>query len=170
MPVAYPLVFARELRANVKSTKNVSPELLYALMRHESVFFASAYSRNEAIGLFQFIPSTFEELDKEWQLLKTANVKNRRIYLLDEQRNIGLGARWIEKLLNEHNNKLLWALMNHQAEDTKVQEWKDILIAEEKFDDVEYAIEAINYAQTRSLLREVIANMIIVDAIDLYKP
>jgi hypothetical protein len=169
LSVAYPLVYADELRATASSTEQVRPELLYALMRHESLFYSSAFSRNEAIGLFQFIPSTFDKLDNEWQLLATAKVRNRELYLLDAQRNIALGARWAERLLNAHGNEPLWALMNHNAPDDKVREWKRILAAEEKQNDVEYAIETIDYAQTRSFLRDVIANMIIVDALDLYK-
>lgn len=169
LPVAYPKVFHKQVIAGVESYKDVRPELLYSVMKHESFFFSSAFSVNQAVGLFQFIPSTFEMLNKEWNLLKEAKVATRESYLFDTNLNIHLGTRWFERLLKKHDKKPLWALMNHSARDKKVEEWKQILTAEGKDDDIEYAIESIDYPQTRSFLREVIANMVILDAIELYK-
>ena len=78
-------------------------EFLYALMRRESLFSPTAHSRAGALGLFQFVPRTFDRLDRheswKWDLLAAANVGSRAEYLLDGERSLDLGARYLARAL-----------------------------------------------------------------------
>jgi tetratricopeptide (TPR) repeat protein len=67
---------------------NVKPELLYSIARRESLFYPSALSKRGALGLFQFIPSTFRALDRD-ELLKR---QKGNVLLAIMEHNAGYGA------------------------------------------------------------------------------
>jgi len=71
---AYPPVF-KELIMKYSAEYSVRPELLYSLMRRESLLYAAALSDYGALGLFQFFPKTFAELDSKWDLLNKSRAR-----------------------------------------------------------------------------------------------
>lgn len=86
----------------------VPPELLYSLARRESLFDPLAISVADALGLFQFIEDTFDDLDRNWKLLEESGAQNREEYLIDAELNVNLGARWLaEEILDRQNCFLL---------------------------------------------------------------
>jgi len=166
---AYPKVYPEQLVSVCKEYKTVSPDLLYSVMRHESRFFPSAVSINKALGLFQFIPSTFDKLNRKWKLTDEEGARYREKFLFSPDNSIRLGAMWFDMLVkNNDNNNFFWALARHNANDRKLQEWKEKLAHENKLKDFEYALESINYPQTRSFLRNTIANIVLVKSFDLF--
>ncbi len=167
---AYPKVYHRLFLDAASQFENILPSVLYGLAMHESYFFPSAISQNEATGFFQFLPTTFNALDDEWALLKDSKFSARNEYLFDLASNINLGARWIHKNMQSFDDNLLLALMSHNAGSRKTKEWQSMLLAEGKLHDLEYAIESIEYAQTRNFLRETIANIVISKASGMFLP
>ena len=165
LKAAYPPAFADAL-AESAGKHNVAPEILYALMRKESWFAPTAHSPMGALGLFQFIPTTFFELDREWNLLE--NTQNTiETYLTNPQLSIELAGRWVNKLLSRHDGDALLAIMEHNAGSTAINRWK-----QEWNDgwsrDVEYRVEAAHYGQTRIFVRDVLAGVAVAKASHLF--
>ena len=165
LKAAYPPAFVGALAERARAY-NVTPEILYALMRKESWFAPTAHSSMGALGLFQFIPSTFFELDREWNLLDNTQ-KTIETYLTNPQLSIELAGRWVNKLLQRHDGDALLAIMEHNAGSTAVNRWK-----QEWNDgwsrDVEYRVEAAHYSQTRIFTRDVLTGMAVAKASQLF--
>jgi soluble lytic murein transglycosylase len=122
----------------------VLPELLYGVARQESAFYPAALSRSGALGLFQFIPSTFNALDKKWSLLEGSGIHTYQEYLLDPDRSIELGGRWFhEELLPKNNGSILGALVEHHAGGKPAVGWSKKLRDLGRWNDVEYSVERI---------------------------
>ncbi len=170
LPTVYPKIYSEQLISASENLGNVTPELLYSVMRHESYFFPSAISINKAIGLFQFIPPTFDGLNAELNLVKARGAHYREKYLFSPENSIKLAAKWFDKLLKKNENNLFWSLANHNAGTEKVKEWKALVGAENKEEDIEYSLESIDYPQTRKFLREIIANLILTKSFNLFNP
>ena len=125
---AYPVVFKDRLPAAAKTYDAPLP-LLYAVMRNESRFYPAALSSSQALGLFQFIPKTFNWLDtginnadgsEGWHLLRSSGAANRVAFLTDPGRSIDLGARWFGRYQipdhgREHPVRSDGAPFRHQA-------------------------------------------------------
>ena len=89
---------------------------MYAIMRHESRFYAGAISAAGALGLFQFMPETFRELDEKWGLLQISNKESSVDYLLDPGLNTELWARWVAYSFPINNRDgIALSVMKHQA-------------------------------------------------------
>ena len=106
LKVHYPPVFEAPLRTSWEQV-GVPVELLYGVMRRESSLDPAAHSNADALGLFQFIPTTFEALDRAWNLLEGSGVDSREQFLMTPDLNIGLGARWFGEELLPHQNRLM---------------------------------------------------------------
>jgi tetratricopeptide (TPR) repeat protein len=170
LATAYPAVY-KESILKASQERNVPPQLLYAIMRQESNFYTAALSHSNALGLFQFIPNIFNNLDKEWKLLQSTGIKSREEFLLNPDLSIDLGARFFkEELLKRQRGSILLAIMEHNAGNAAVGEWvkrwKDL----GRDDDVEYMIETFRFAQTRIFARKVLTDMIIIDASNTLNP
>lgn len=93
---------------DVSESRQVPAELLYGLSRRESLFDPAAISAAGALGLFQFIPSTFRALDRQWNLLEDTGSQSREEYLLDPANSADLGGRWLaDELIRRQNCQLL---------------------------------------------------------------
>jgi soluble lytic murein transglycosylase-like protein len=169
LATAYPPVYAG-LIAEAAKTNGVPPELLYAVIRRESLFYPLALSNRGALGLFQFIPSTFETLDMRWNLLRKSSALSREGFLSDPNLAIDLGARWFgEELLDRSNGNILLAVMEHNAGYPAVKIWADAWEAMGRNGDIEYMVESAGFTETRIFARSVLADMAIAQAIGLFK-
>ena len=167
--VAYPPVYA-DLIAPTAATHDVSPELLYAVIRRESLFYTGAVSKRGALGLFQFMPSTFETLDDRWNVLNASGATSMELFLRDPEKTIDLGARWFkEELLKRNNGNILFAVMEHNAGYPALRAWRDSWESAGRSDDIEYMIETAGFAETRIFTRSVLTDMVMVDALGLFK-
>lgn len=173
LSTAYPTVYKSELIAEGKRY-DVEPELLYSVMRQESLFSNLALSRMSALGLFQFIPSTFNTLNRRWGLLKNSGAKNREEFLTDPKNSISLGAKWFrQELLNRYRNRgeigVLFALMDHNAGYPAVKNWIRLWKSEGTYGDIEYMIETVRFVETRYFARNVLANYYISRSSGIFK-
>jgi len=166
---AYPPVYA-QLIAAAADANGVPPELLYAVIRRESLFYPAAVSRRGAMGLFQFIPSTFETLDSRWKVLDGSGTTSMETFLRDPGLTIDLGARWFrEELLKRNDGDILLAVMEHNAGYPAVKTWRETWESVGRSGDIEYMIETARFAETRIFARSVLTDMVIVEAAGLFK-
>ena len=158
--VAYPAAYT-SLIAEHSDRYGVPRELLYAVARKESWFSRAAVSSAGALGMFQFLPRTFEELNERWQLLdgKSGASATMEGYLTDALLSIDLGARWFGHLIQAHSGSIVRALMDHNAGGTAVSNWTNAWELAERDDDVEYMVETARYGQTRIFTRRVLELM-----------
>jgi len=164
LAAAYPIVFAGAFRSAAMTSK-VQPELLYAVARRESRFYPAALSPPPvgALGLFQFIPSTFKTLDKKWNLLRNSGVSSPEEFLLNPDLSIQLGGRWFhEELLPRNKGDVLAAIVEHNVNREFVEAWSSKLRAGARSGDVECAVESIIYLDTRAFVKGVLADMAVI--------
>ncbi len=165
---AYPRVY-HEAILREAGALDVSPELLYAVMRRESLFHPEALSNRGALGLFQFMPSTFKVLDRRWELLRSSGAADAEHYLLDPQLSIHLGARWFsDELLARQDGNILFAVMEHNAGYPSVRRWKARWKDQGRDTDIEFMVETVPYGQTRIFARRVWADMVMADVVGVF--
>ncbi len=173
LTTAYPAVFKNSVRKE-SLRYNTPPEMVYSMMRRESRFSPIALSKSSAFGLFQFMPRTFQALDRRWNLLGKSGTTSREDFLADSGRSINLAARWCrEELLNRYKKygerDILFALMDHNAGAPAVRGWIKNWKKQGFDKDVEYMIETTRYGQTRIFARRVLGDMFIVEAGGIFK-
>jgi soluble lytic murein transglycosylase-like protein/tetratricopeptide (TPR) repeat protein len=169
LTAAYPPVYARPI-AVAAEANGVPPELLYAVIRRESLFYPAAVSKRGALGLFQFRPSTFETLDSRWEVLRRSGMTSMEAFLSDPVLSIDLGARWFkEELLKRNDGDILLAVMEHNAGYPAVKSWREAWDRSGRMGDVEYMIETAGFAETRIFARSVLADMVVAEAMGIVK-
>ena len=178
---AYPVVFEELFRSAIEQYP-VSPAVLYATMRNESSFYPAALSYAGALGLFQFMPNTFGDLDKKWKLLKNSEATNRSSFLMNKKLSIDLGARWFaEKKLPAFDQNPIFAIIAHHSGNGRVRKWKKIWDEHGWENDFEMMIETFRRADfdpkekdrwgaaARSFARWTWTDLALIDAIKLYQ-
>lgn len=153
LPVAYPHAYVEQIQGGAAQS-SVPAELLYAVIRTETVFNPSAESQRAALGLFQFIPPTFDALNRRWKLVAPGDRRAAEVFLLSPQTNIALGARWFrEELLPREEGNILFALMAHNAGPRAVQRWKAVWARFGRLDDTEFVVDTLPFEETRGFVR-----------------
>lgn len=169
---AYPEKYREAILDSCKKY-HIPPHLAYAIMRHESYLYHAALSPVGALGLFQFMPRVFDNLDRDWDLLRRSGMPSREAFLMDPDSNIGLWTRWFRQRLlrrykNDGENQHFFAVVAHQAGMGNLRKWREKWAkdgVEEK--DLELMIEFIPFGATRSFLREVLSSWEISEAVGL---
>ena len=174
LATAYPSCFRQEILAAASNkaggSYQVSPEMLYSIVRRESLFCSTALSKAGALGLFQFMPGTFNSLNTKWKLLRDSGAPSRETFLLNPKQSISLGARWFnEELLPRHDGNVLFAVMDHNVGPGNVRQWKQYWKDLDKLDDVEYVVETIRARETRTFTRKTLGDLMVADAIGLLR-
>ncbi len=141
-PAAY---YGEVRRAGV--AVGVEPEILWAVMRQESLYDPLAVSRAGAIGLLQIMPRTLGRITREAGIdpLPVA-----ALYRSDV--NVDLGARFFADRLSEFGGDLLPALASYNAGEAKAREWMERADG----DSEEVFVECIGYPETYSYVRRIV--------------
>jgi soluble lytic murein transglycosylase len=140
----YPRPYADEVAAAVKLT-DVDPDLLYGVLRQESLFRADAASSAGAFGIAQLTPATARETARRWALPAPA-----RADLFDPKVNIALGAARVAELLEQYS-EIPVALSAYNAGDAAAARWLP-----PRAIDSDIWIENIPYNETRAYVRRVL--------------
>lgn len=180
--VSHPAVYRRQM-SKVTRDFDVSPSIIYSVMRNESFFYPAALSRAGALGLFQFTEKTFDRVNRQWNLLQKSGVESREAYLLNKERSFELAAQWFsdpESLIFDPNK--LFMILGHHSGEHRVAAWKKVWDKQRWLNDVEMMIETFRMPgfvkenwverhgyEARGFARNVIADMIIVDLLDIYQ-
>ncbi len=131
---------------------SVEPALLFAIMRQESGFHSKASSGAGARGLMQIMPKTAVFVGEGELNRKDASTK-----LMEPERNLTLGQRYVQHLL-EHEQiqgNLLLAVAAYNAGPTVALKWQR---KGDFKDDPLLFVEGIPYGETRAYVQRVVAN------------
>jgi soluble lytic murein transglycosylase-like protein len=146
--LAYPRPFWDEVRS-AAAAQGVDPVLMLALMRQESRFDSAAVSSVGAIGLFQIMPYTADQIGPQVGLgqLDEEGIKEPRVNAL-------LAARLLAFLMREFDGFYVPAIAAYNAGEDRVGAWW--LSGKSLPDDL--FIDSIPYQQTRQFVRQVLTN------------
>ncbi|OYX34315.1 MAG: hypothetical protein B7Y99_05570 [Caulobacterales bacterium 32-69-10] len=122
--------------------------LVYALVRQESRFDASAHSKSGAYGLMQLMPATAARVAGDDKL------KSNPSLLKDPGINLRLGQDYVTRLLSAVNGDLLHAVAAYNAGPGVIQK---TLAQMGKEADSLLAIESMPGGQTREFVEKVVA-------------
>jgi soluble lytic murein transglycosylase len=144
----WPMAFEQQI-VDAAKRAGIDPLVMLSIARRESRFDPGVRSVVGAIGLFQFMPYTAEELkepagltDVSERALKTPEAAAR------------LAATYLRELLRRFDGELAPAAASYNAgEDLATIWWKA-----HKSAGVDMFVEMIPYAETRGYVREVVAN------------
>ena len=142
-PRRFPEAFGRAAAAN-----GLDEELLLAVARQESRFTPAVSSAVGAVGLMQLMPETAAELAGAPQTIAA---------LQDPAHNAGLGARYLQQLLQHWQGDPVLAVASYNAGPGAVQSWLNAS-APNVQREPELWIEAIPYPETRLYAKKVLGN------------
>ena len=137
-----------------KQVKGIEEELVYAVIRQESVFNIKAHSRAGARGLMQLMPATAKKVSKKIKLeYSKSKLKSNPQY------NVSLGSYYLKSLIDEYDSYLL-ALVGYNAGPRRINRWikKFGDPRKENVDPVIW-IEQIPIKETRLYVKKVLSNL-----------
>lgn len=144
----YPTPYRREVEAAAGAT-GLEPELIFAVIRQESLYRADAVSAAGARGLMQLRPGTAERVRGGLALRGRSN-------LLDPGVNVALGSAELARLLERYDGQLVVALAAYNAGPAAVDRWLP-----EAPIDADIWIENIPYNETREYVRRVLWHRVV---------
>jgi len=141
----YPLAYWGDVQ-RLAAAEGVDPYLVLAVMRQESLFDPEALSPVGARGLMQLMPHTAARLAGGPVDLRA---------LADPVANVGLGVRYLRRLLDRYDGRVPWAVAGYNAGEPAVDKWqaRDPDAAPDVF------VESISYRETRTYVKRVLANL-----------
>ena len=154
--VLYPRGYA-EIFSEHAGRTGVSPSLLYAITRQESLFKADARSFAGAVGLMQVIPPTALRI-ADWGGM---DLSGRDIHeqLAEAETNIALGSLYLKILKQRYQDHLPAVVASYNAGEYAV----DIWLKRRNHPDPLVWIEMIPFGETRAYVQKVLRNKIIYD-------
>jgi soluble lytic murein transglycosylase-like protein len=123
------------------------PDLVWSVMRQESLYDPHAVSRAGALGLLQIMPATLARIVTERGLDPLTPDA-----LFRPDLNIELGTRFLMDRLGEFRGALMPALASYNAGEGKVGQWIDLAGG----DTEEVFLECVGYSETYTYIRRVI--------------
>lgn len=152
LQVRFPLAYQEHVTNAAKAT-SVNPLFLFAIARQESAFSPDARSSAGALGLMQLMPST------ALHTAKSAGIPYKsKQDLLKPEKNIALGSRYLNQLLNQFNGNRILAAAAYNAGPTRVRQWLSKDDAKLPYD---VWIETIPFHETRGYVQNVLSFSVI---------
>jgi soluble lytic murein transglycosylase len=145
--IAFPEPYARIVEAATERT-NLSPALVYAIMREESAFDPDAESSADAYGLMQLIVPTARVA------AKGTTLPHDRRALKRPSVNVELGCRTLARYAAAFPENTLLAIPAYNAGPGKVREW----LRERPSADFDVWVELIPFLETRRYVKRVLAS------------
>lgn len=143
LKTAYPIKYEEYVNQS-SNVYGVEPELVYAIIRTESKFDATAVSSAGAIGLMQIIPSTFEWMNSK------KNILSEEKDLFSPEQNIDCGVHLISFLLSKYQN-FDTAVCAYNAGIGTVDKW----LADPKISQDGTSLNDIPYPETKTYLQRI---------------
>jgi hypothetical protein len=142
---------------SIDGSAALSQNLMYAIVRNESGFYAGAISPVGAIGLFQIMPATF---DSEPSCSPGPNTDSTRkptaaSYLFDPGRNAKFWSCWIEKQGFQATTRaeIPMFLVKHHAGVGNLNEWIRTWRGRPIEHDLELQIDTFRFPATQVFVR-----------------
>ena len=143
-PLLYPRPYDKEVRAAARLT-DLPEELIYAVIRQESLYRADAGSSAGALGLMQLLPTTARLAARRWGLKEPA-----RADLLRPSVNVPIGAGELKSLLERFDGQTLLATAAYNAGLGAVRRWLPAIAM-----DADIWVENIPFNETRTYVQRV---------------
>lgn len=142
--LVWPRPFLTEMHAAVAAS-GVEENLMYGLVRSESLFMPAVISSAGAVGLSQLMPATAAEMAgrlrmPEWDSSDPAD-------------NLLIGSAYLKRLLDANDGRVLSALFSYNAGPGRYRNWR--LAAGNLPLDLQ--LETLEYAETRQYGRNVVS-------------
>ena len=140
-------------RWSSKNNDNIDRAVIYAVIRQESEFNTSAKSRAGARGLMQILPRTAQSIAKQEKIKYLG-----RWQLLEPEKNIELGQKYISRLLNKKNikNNLIFMSAAYNSGQGNLAKWRKRI---DFLNDPLLFIELIPIRETRGYVKRVFNNI-----------
>jgi soluble lytic murein transglycosylase len=146
---AFPTPYASEVDA--RATENdLSPSLIYGVMRQESGFDPDVVSPARAVGLLQLLPETARTL-----VAQDHQDQDEASHLTSPSINITLGARYLKDLLARFHGNLPLAVAAYNAGPDAITRW----LSRPRGLDLDLFVERIPYTETRTYVARVMGNV-----------
>ena len=155
----YPHPYDTEVRRG-SSLSGLPPDLIYAIIRQESLYRADARSSADAIGLMQLLPETARRTAKSWGLPAPSNSS-----LVIPSVNVPLGSAYLRSMLDRWDGQAPFAIASYNAGPGAVKRW---LPAAPMATDI--WVENIPYNETRTYVQRVSWHRVVFGWIDERKP
>jgi soluble lytic murein transglycosylase len=155
----YPHPYDAEVRRGA-SLSGLPTDLIYAIIRQESLYRADARSSADAIGLMQLLPATARQTAKTWGLPAPSNAS-----LVIPSVNVPLGSAYLRSMLDRWNGQAPFAIASYNAGPGAVKRW---LPTAPMATDV--WVENIPYNETRTYVQRVSWHRVVFGWIDERKP
>lgn len=147
LSVRFPIPFPEHVKAATRQT-SIDPHYVYAITKQESAFSADAKSPVGAMGLMQLMPTTAKSTAKK------AGLVYRPQDLLLAEKNITLGSRYLEELLNAFSGNRILATAAYNAGPSRVKQW---LTKDDNKLPYDVWIETIPFKETRLYVQNVLS-------------
>lgn len=151
LQLRFPLAYKEQVHAAAEET-DIKPTLLFAIARQESAFAADAKSPAGAMGLMQLMPTTAK------QTARRAGLRYRYHDLLKPERNIDLGSKYLNQLLDQFDGNRILATAAYNAGPHRVKKW---LANSDQQLSYDIWIETIPFKETRGYVQNVLAFSVI---------
>ena len=155
----YPRPYDREVREASRRT-GLPREVIYAILRQESLYRADAGSSAGALGLMQLLPSTARIVAK-----RARQPVPSRAQLLDPAINIPLGASYLADLLQRFDGEVALATAAYNAGPNAARRW----LPPEPL-DLDVWAENIPYNETRAYVQRVAWHALVFDWLESRRP
>ena len=126
---------------------NIPKEIVFSVIKAESGFDPSARSEDDALGLMQMIPSTFEWLTGEEHLGEHLSVQS----LYEPDVSIRYGAYYLRYLYQKFNCNWETALAAYNGGEGNVAQW----LADPEYSDADGNLTYIPFKETRGYVQKV---------------
>jgi soluble lytic murein transglycosylase len=155
----YPRPYADEVGA-ASAVTGVPTDLIYAIMRQETLYRADAVSHAGALGLLQLVPDT-ARIDAR-RLQRPAPDREQ---LFDPAVNLALGAEELRKLIDSFGGQPMFAIAAYNAGPNAVARWLP-----PQAHDADIWIENIPFNETRTYVQRVMWHRLVFAWLDSGKP
>jgi soluble lytic murein transglycosylase len=149
-PLLYPRPFDREVE-RAAQLSNLPPELIYGVMRQESLYRADAVSSAGARGLLQMLPETARRTAATWKR-PAPSLSD----LFVPSTNISLGAAHLRTLIDQFNGQIVVALASYNAGPGAARRWLPSGSIEP-----DIWIENIPYNETRGYVQRILWHTVV---------
>jgi soluble lytic murein transglycosylase len=148
--VLYPRPYDPEVRRGASLT-GLPSDLIYAIIRQESLYRADARSSAGALGLMQLLPETARRTARAWDLPLRSTAS-----LLEPQINVPLGSAYLRGLYDRNGGQASLAMGSYNAGPGAVRRWLP-----EAPMAMDVWVENIPYNETRGYVQRVSWHMIV---------
>jgi soluble lytic murein transglycosylase len=139
----FPMVFNKEIQKHAKAAR-VDPAWAMAITRRESTFIPTAKSPVGAHGLMQIMPQTAKHISGRRVPVET---------LYNPNINIDMGTDYLNYLMRQNDNNLVFATASYNAGYSRVKSW----LPKQGQMPIDIWIETIPFKETREYVKAVLA-------------